>query len=217
MLRACPGKKAELIRLARDHDWTLPDEDMTKDQLKVFLRQRDGQMHEGMTKMTFGKYKGTHTFEEVCCQDRDYCQWCLSTEKPSAKMEEFMRYVRAQTISGSTDQKPTDERAQSRSSAATDRKRNHSDDEWISMDTSSTSATAVQAPTLSQYAASATVLLNRVLDQIDQAPGATRTLQKATQMVREQWMEVSHTVADPETARAWMQRDASLAMIGRSS
>ena len=95
-------------------------------------------------------------------------------------------------------------------------KRDHSDDEWVSMDVSGTSPTTTQLQSQLEHVASMTALLNRVLDQVDSHPKATRMLRQTTQMVREQWMEEYRATTDPEIAKTRMQRDAQLTMIGRS-
>ena len=174
-------------------------------------------MENGARKMTFGKYKDTHTFEKVADEDSDYCQWCMSTMKPSSKMAEFKEYLRTRRKEP-FDLKPE---PQPKAEQKARGKRNVSEDEeWTPMDTSTSPSTA---PSHSENAASMTALLDRVLHHADQHPGTTRPLKQMIQMVREQWSEVNKnsidmmrssnktiaTAASAE-AKAWTEKDPEL-------
>ena len=224
-------KKTELQELAFDLGWTLPDDKMTVAQLREFLWYQDSQTEPGDTKMDFGRYKGVLSFEEVARDDPSYCKWCLETKKPSARMEAFREYLltRAEepkkasgpmaaqrpserdrdTISarGATNKVEDTRPARGTRAAA---KREHSDDEWSSMDMSLTSPTPTPTQSPSEYAAYTTALLNRVLNQIDLHPRTSRTLRQSTQMVREQWMEATQTALEQADAKAWMEKDPEL-------
>ena len=207
-------RKAELEQLAKDYGWKLPDNNMTVEQLKEFLVNKDREMETGMRKMTFGQYQDTHTFEEVAEEDSDYCRWCMTTTKPSKRMAEFKVYLNTRK-SGSMDSEPSSahktEPAKNKQQAKNHRKREATDDEeWVSMDMSNTSPTTTPAPSHTECAASMNDMLNRLLNQIDQHPRATRAMNQMTQMVREQWMEINQTTLNQIQAKAWMEKDPEL-------
>ena len=168
----------------------------------------------------------------MALEDPGYCQWCLETQKPSAKMAAFRQYLESRQTqeSGSSGQKPAAGPASSRPRARGATKRDYNmsadadmgeedDDEWSTIGSRATSPTTGSAgqPSPTECVASMTSLLSQALAQADQHPRATPKFQQLTQTLREHWAEVTLSMPTTSELTAWTRKDHLLMVMARKS